>query len=392
VSQVGFTREPKPEGRVTWVAKLIDQRRLQRCLPPGNIQTPADVRFSLVLHRAGPGVFISGICGHIQPIDYGHPAGQLARGFNLYVVRAGRQTKRRVQGNRHSNRIRQRNSVLARLLEIRLLRRAVRAYHEFGERRVESEDALDIGETQRGVSTAEVPTDHFDGEPGAEDNAGSFWVHPDVVLGGRRDIAFTARSPTHDDATSDARGKPGFAGKREGQVGQRSESDDFDAGIRADCSDDGIYGMTRFRPTSAWSVAVIAEAIFAVEPVGSSEFSQQRRFRPSVDRHIGAAQLRAVERVAGGLRGWDIAGDHGDSGDADFLGAQRHNECHGVIGSGIGIDQERSWHLRAAWCRIVQAMAGRTQQERQISKRLWESSPRRTNMVASDRSRGGSVS
>ncbi len=62
---------------------------------------------------------------------------------------------------------------------------------------------------------------------------------------------------------------------------------------------------------------MIAEAVFAVEPVGATERAFQRMAGAGKNGNVGAAEFGGIERVAQGLRQRDVAGDNGDGGDAN---------------------------------------------------------------------------
>ena len=135
-----------------------------------------------------------------------------------------------------------------------------------------------------------------------------------------------------------------LARKSEGEVGERAQGDDFDAGIGADRVDDCVGAVSGFGAAIGRRVAVIAEAVFAVKPVSGREFPAQGSIGPGIDRDIGATEFGGVQRVAGRLRERDVSGDDGDGGDANSGAAQGHDERDGVVGGGVGVDQEGARH------------------------------------------------
>ncbi|MGB2634239.1 MAG: hypothetical protein WAM58_09910, partial [Candidatus Acidiferrum sp.] len=58
------------------------------------------------------------------------------------------------------------------------------------------------------------------------------------------------------------------------------------------------------------------------------------------------AEFGGVQGVAGGLRDGDVAGDGGDGHDVNMRIAESHDQGYGVVGGGVGIDQEVAGHGR----------------------------------------------
>ena len=63
-----------------------------------------------------------------------------------------------------------------------------------------------------------------------------------------------------------------------------------------------------------------------------------------VDGDVRAAEFDGVEGVAGGLLDAAVAGDGGDGADVDRGRAQGHNESDGVVGCGVGVDEDGAGH------------------------------------------------
>jgi len=61
-------------------------------------------------------------------------------------------------------------------------------------------------------------------------------------------------------------GEGGFALEGQGDVGERAEGDQFEAGIGANGVDDGVNGVRGFGTAFCGDVTMIAEAVRAVEP------------------------------------------------------------------------------------------------------------------------------
>jgi len=84
-----------------------------------------------------------------------------------------------------------------------------------------------------------------------------------------------------------------------------------------------------------------------VKPGGILIRAKQRLVCAHVDRNTGAAQFHREQRIASGPLNLDVACHRGDGNDADIGGAQRHDERHGIVGSCVGINQERAGHARS---------------------------------------------
>ena len=66
----------------------------------------------------------------------------------------------------------------------------------------------------------------------------------------------------------------------------------------------------------------------------------QGPFRARENRHMRIAQLGSIERIPGGLMHIHVSRDHSDGNDLNLRSAQRHDQRHGVVGGGIGINQK----------------------------------------------------
>ena len=279
-----------------------------------------------------------------EAIDDGHAAGKFALRFDVEEMLRLRSDDRRIERGGHSNRIGQRDAVLAGLLEVGFLGAAVALDGEIGDWWAKAENVLDVGWIERGLAAAEVPADEFDGQPTAHDDAGGFWIAPDVVLGGGSYIAFAAWRAAHDDAAADFRDDAGPLLQGQRDVGERAERDYGQAWVRFDCVDDGVEGVLFFRSAAWGRVAVIAEAIAAVKPVGRGVCSLEWFFRAYKHRHLRATKFRGVKSVAGGLLNMHVSRDRGDGQNLDLRGAQRHDQGDSVVGGCVGIDEEFGFH------------------------------------------------
>ncbi len=111
-----------------------------------------------------------------------------------------------------------------------------------------------------------------------------------------------------------------------------------------DRGDDGFECRQFFVRLARKRVVVVAQAVAAMEPVRALVRTIQRFFRAHEHGNIGAAQLRGVERIAGGLLNSNVSRNRGNGDHAHRGGTQCHDQGHGVIGSSVGIDQEERFH------------------------------------------------
>ena len=67
-------------------------------------------------------------------------------------------------------------------------------------------------------------------------------------------------------------------------------------------------------------------------------------FRTHENRYVSSTKFGRVERVACGLLDGNVTGHRSNRQHANLGRAKRHDQGHGVIGGGIGIDQEKRFH------------------------------------------------
>ena len=84
----------------------------------------------------------------------------------------------------------------------------------------------------------------------------------------------------------------------------------------------------------------IAEAVFAMEPMGVVVRAVERLVRAGEHGNVGIAYLGGQERVLGRLLKADIAGDRRQAEDPDTGLGQRHHDCDRVVGGGVGVDEK----------------------------------------------------
>ncbi len=114
--------------------------------------------------------------------------------------------------------------------------------------------------------------------------------------------------------------------------------------MRFDGGDNRLECGQFFVRSAPWRIAVVAQAIAAMEPVGALVRAIQRFFRTHEHGNIRAAEFCRVEGIACGLLDGNISGDRGNRQDAHLERTERHDQSYGVIGSRIGINQEERFH------------------------------------------------
>src|SRR6202521_2506476 len=230
------------------------------------------------------------------------------------------------------------------LFEIGFSSPAVALDGKAGQWPVEAQHLFDFTGTQHGFATAEVPADQFYWQTAAQHDSRSLGIAPYVVLRSRGYVSFAARGAAHDYAAADLLGDVALAAECQSNIGKRPQGHEDKSRVGFDDRDDGVYGMFFFwRPASCW-IAVITQSVAAVEPVSAFVRARERLFSAGIDRNVRAAELGGVERVSRGLQHRHISGDRGDGQHAHGGRAESHDECNGVVGSSIGIDQEERLH------------------------------------------------
>ena len=253
---------------------------------------------------------------------------------------------RRIQGDSHGDRIRQRDAVFAGLFEEGLLGAAVALDGEFGHGRAETKNLLNVRWIEDSAAAAEMPAHEFDGKAAAHDDAGGFGITPDVVFGGGSDVALAAGRAAHNHTTTYSRGDTGPFLQGEGDICQRAQGDQDEARVRFDGVDDCVEGRLLLGRASRGWIAVIAEAVVSVKPRGADMRALERLFGACEDWNLRIAQLGGVEGVAAGLMDVDVTGYRSDGVNLDVRRAQRHDQGDGVVGGSVGIDKKGKFHAR----------------------------------------------
>jgi len=90
---------------------------------------------------------------------------------------------------------------------------------------------------------------------------------------------------------------------------------------------------------------VISQSVLAMKPLRGAEAAGERLFSALEYRRVRTAELSGVERIPSGLLDSDISGHGSNSNHTGVVRTQRHNQGDGVVGGGIGIDQEGTRHV-----------------------------------------------
>ena len=89
---------------------------------------------------------------------------------------------------------------------------------------------------------------------------------------------------------------------------------------------------------------MVTQAVAPMEPVGALVRAIQWLFRAHENGNVRAAKFRGIEGVARGLLNGNVSGNRGDCQHAHVTRTKRHDQSHGVIGSSVGINQEKRFH------------------------------------------------
>ena len=89
---------------------------------------------------------------------------------------------------------------------------------------------------------------------------------------------------------------------------------------------------------------MVSQAISSMKPVRALVLAVQRFFRAHKNRNIRTAKFRCVKRVPRGLLNGHISSNGSNRQHAHLGRTQRHDQGHGVVGSGVRINQEEGFH------------------------------------------------
>src|ERR1700730_19024553 len=91
---------------------------------------------------------------------------------------------------------------------------------------IECFDVLDVRLVEYGISTAELPSDQLYRKATSHHDARGFRVDPDVVLCGRRHVAFATGCSSHHHAAAYICGDSGLFRKCQSDIGERTQCDE----------------------------------------------------------------------------------------------------------------------------------------------------------------------
>jgi len=265
-------------------------------------------------------------------------------GFHLHIVLTPLRCNSRIEGDAHRHRIRQRDTVFSGLLLVRLSRTAVALDGKPGKATTEAFNERNIALIEDGFSAGELPTYQFQRKATEHHDPGSLGIDPDVVLSSRRHVSFTARSASHEHTATDLGRDSWLLSQSEGKIGERSQRDDCQPGVRVDRFDHGVDGRQRSARLTRRRIIVISKSVTAMKPGRALVCTKQWLFSPSIDWDIRSTKFNRIERVTRGLLNVDISGNCGDCHNAHFGSAESHDESDSVIRSNVGIDQEGTQH------------------------------------------------
>ena len=135
--------------------------------------------------------------------------------------------------------------------------------------------------------------------------------------------------------------------ERKRDIGQRPERHQGKTGLFVRKPLDRVDSVFTLGPAFRPWKAAIAEAVFAVEPMRVVVRAVERLVGADKDRDVGIADLGGQQRVLGCLLKADVAGDRRQAEYADVRLGERHDDRDGVVGGGVGVDEEVA-HERGA--------------------------------------------
>ncbi len=194
----------------------------------------------------------------------------------------------------------------------------------------------------------DVPTDELELQARPQHDVDGVRVGPHVVLGDGRDVADVIGDGAHHTVRGMRSGSDGIALERAGDVGQRPEGDERElAGVVVRRLQQGVDGVAGVGRAALEGEADVAHAVGAVHVLGRDQRELERRRLTDVDRHVEApAQLACVERVLDAELERHVAGHDADADHVDARVGQRDDERDGVVGAGVGVDEERAGSRR----------------------------------------------
>jgi len=158
------------------------------------------------------------------------------------------------------------NAVFTSLLHVSLSRAAVALNGEPGPLVIECLNLRDIILANDSFAARELPADEFHGKTAEQDDTRRLGVYPDVVFGSRSHVSFTTGSTTHDHAASDFGRDRGPLRQRESNVGERTQGDECESGVRFDRIDHRVNRVRLSGRLARRRILVIAESVATMKP------------------------------------------------------------------------------------------------------------------------------
>ena len=188
---------------------------------------------------------------------------------------------------------------------------------------------------------AYIETYHGERPSGLEDDLRGFGVVGDVGFGGGVDIAAGDRA-SHDDDFLHERNDGGIFADGERDVSERANRHERDFMRRGvNHFDDEVGGEPRVGLALARGEFDVGKAVLAVPELGGDELLRERMLGAVGDGNIAAVGERDhAESILETLRLDYVSGHDGERTDVEFGRVEREHDGHGVVGAGVGIDDD----------------------------------------------------
>ena len=174
-----------------------------------------------------------------------------------------------------------------------------------------------------------------------ENDLGGFGIVVDVGFGRGVDVAAGDRA-SHEDDFFDQGNDGGIFENGQRDVGQRPDRNQRDLMRRGvHHLDDEVRPEARIHFAFAGRQFDVGQTILAVPELGRDELLKERMLRPGGDRNVAAVGERNhPQRILQALTGGHVSGDHGDGAHIQFGRIQRQHQGQGVVGTGIGVEND----------------------------------------------------